>query len=270
MLSLTATPPATPTPVEEIAAAIVNIGALHDLPLEDRLWLARHGQEVVANPGDILFEEGAPAEHMVLILKGEIHVRRQHGGPMALFIGRMGQMTGILPFSRMKGYGGQGFAVSPVWALLVHRSLFPQMLAAIPSMAQIVVSALLDRAREVTRIEQQAEKLTALGQLAGNLAHELNNPASAAQRAACQFAHGPARQPQQPPEADSALPHRGADTEDRRVGGENALPHRRIAARQRIRMPWGSSPAKNRRARGSPRLAAPTRGRWPRNWLSSV
>ncbi len=184
MLSLTATPPATPTPVEEIAAAIVNIGALHDLSPDDRLWLAQHGQEVVANPGDILFEEGAPAEHMVLILKGEIHVRRQHGGPMALFIGRMGQMTGILPFSRMKGYGGQGFAVTPVWALLVHRSLFPEMLTAIPSMGQRVVSALLDRAREVTRIEQQAEKLTALGQLAGNLAHELNNPASAAQRAA--------------------------------------------------------------------------------------
>jgi signal transduction histidine kinase len=121
---------------------------------------------------------------MVLILKGEIHVRRQHGGPMALFVGRAGQMTGILPFSRMKGYGGQGFAVSPVWALLVHRALFPQMLAAIPSMAQRVVSTLLDRVREVTRIEQQAEKLTALGQLAGNLSHELNNPASAAQRAA--------------------------------------------------------------------------------------
>ena len=51
-------------------------------------------------------------------------------------------------------------------------------------MAQRVVSTLLDRVREVTRIEQQAEKLAALGKLAGNLAHELNNPASAAQRAA--------------------------------------------------------------------------------------
>jgi signal transduction histidine kinase len=58
------------------------------------------------------------------------------------------------------------------------------MLEAIPAMTQIVVSTLLDRVREVTRIEQQAEKLTALGKLAGNLAHELNNPASAAQRAA--------------------------------------------------------------------------------------
>jgi signal transduction histidine kinase len=103
---------------------------------------------------------------------------------MELFIGRAGQMTGYLPFSRMKASGGQGFAVSPVWALLIHKSLFPEMLQAIPSMAQRVVSTLLDRVREVTRIEQQAEKLNALGKLAGNLAHELNNPASAAQRAA--------------------------------------------------------------------------------------
>jgi signal transduction histidine kinase len=181
---VTISPPTTPTPVEEIAAALERIGPLQGLPLEDRLWLARHGQEFVAAVGDILFEEGAPADKMILILKGEIHVRRQHSGPMALFIGRAGQMTGLLPFSRMKNSGGQGFAVSPAWGLLIPRSAFPEMLQAIPSMAQRVVSTLLDRVREVTRIEQQAEKLTALGKLAGNLAHELNNPASAAQRAA--------------------------------------------------------------------------------------
>lgn len=184
MLAPAVTPPVCPTPFEEIAAALEHIGPLHGLSLEDRLWLARHGQEHVAKAGEVLFEEGAPVEWMMLILKGEIHVRRLQGGPMALFIGRMGQMTGVLPFSRMKAYGGQGFAISDVWALLISKSLFPEMLAAIPSMAQRVVSTLLDRVREVTRIEQQAEKLTALGKLAGNLAHELNNPASAAQRAA--------------------------------------------------------------------------------------
>ena len=184
MLSSADTPPACPTPVEEIAAALDRIGPLHGLELEDRLWLARHGEEVIAQPGDILFEEGTPADRMILILKGEIHVRRQRGGPMELFIGRAGQMTGYLPFSRMKVSGGQGFAVTPVWALLINKSMFPAMLEAIPSMTQRVVSTLLDRVREVTRIEQQAEKLTALGKLAGNLAHELNNPASAAQRSA--------------------------------------------------------------------------------------
>jgi signal transduction histidine kinase len=121
---------------------------------------------------------------MILILKGEFHVSRLHGGAMSLFIGRAGQMTGLLPFSRMKAAGGQAVAVSPGWAILIHKSQFPEMLEAIPSMAQRVVSTLLDRVREVTRIEQQAEKLTALGKLSGNLAHELNNPASAAQRAA--------------------------------------------------------------------------------------
>ncbi len=58
------------------------------------------------------------------------------------------------------------------------------MLKAIPSLAERVVGILLDRVREVTRIEQQSEKLNAQGKLAGNLAHELNNPASAAQRSA--------------------------------------------------------------------------------------
>jgi signal transduction histidine kinase len=184
MASPLLSPPACPTPAEEIAAAIDHVAPLHGLPVEDRLWLAQHGEEVVAQPGEILFEEGTPADKMILILKGEIHVRRHSGGPMELFIGRAGQMTGFLPFSRMKVSGGQGFAVSPVWALLIHKSMFPEMLQAIPSMAQRVVSTLLDRVREVTRIEQQAEKLAALGKLAGNLAHELNNPASAAQRAA--------------------------------------------------------------------------------------
>jgi signal transduction histidine kinase len=184
MLPLAASPPAHPSTLEDIAAALERVTPLQGLPLEDRLWLAKHGEELVANPGDMLFEENTPADRMILILKGEIHVQRQHGGPMALFIGRAGQMTGLLPFSRMKNFGGQGVAVSPVWVISIHKSLFPEMLQAIPSMTQRAVSTLLDRVREVTRIEQQAEKLTALGKLAGNLAHELNNPASAAQRAA--------------------------------------------------------------------------------------
>jgi signal transduction histidine kinase len=184
MLSPAVAPPATPTPVEEIAEAIDRIVPLHGMPYEERLWLAEHGTELVTTAGEILFEEGAPAEQMMLILKGEIHVRRQRTGPMALFIGRTGQMTGLLPFSRMKSYGGQGFAVTDCWVLAVHKSLFERMVREVPSMGQRVVSTLLDRVREVTRIEQQAEKLNALGKLAGNLAHELNNPASAAQRAA--------------------------------------------------------------------------------------
>jgi len=185
MVSPITSPPATPTPVEKIADALLHVTPLQGLPFEDRLWLAQHGEELIAASGDVLFEETTQADRMILILKGEIHVHRSRSGTIPIFIGRTGQMTGLLPFSRMKTFGGHGVAASKVvWALMIPKSLFPEMLEAIPSMAQRVVSTLLDRVREVTRIEQQAEKLTALGKLAGNLAHELNNPASAAQRAA--------------------------------------------------------------------------------------
>jgi signal transduction histidine kinase len=176
-------PPAKPTPIPEIVAALRTITPLDGLTEEEYRWIATNGSERVGGDRSIVFRENEPACNMNFILRGEVQVRRKTGS-IALFIGRAGSMTGKLPFSRMKNYGGEGYSVGDVWAIDVNESLFPAMLAAIPSMAQRCVSALLDRVREVTRMEQQAEKLTALGKLAANLAHELNNPASAAQRSA--------------------------------------------------------------------------------------
>jgi len=172
-----------PTPLPVIVEALKRVPALQGLTDDELDWLANHGEEICVTAGTMVFREGEPATKMWVLLKGEAHVRRSQGG-LPLFVGRAGQITGVLPFSRMKTHGGQGFAATDMWALQIDRSIFPEMLEAIPSMAQRCVSVLLDRVREMTRLEQQSEKLNALGKLAGNLAHELNNPASAAQRAA--------------------------------------------------------------------------------------
>jgi signal transduction histidine kinase len=177
-------PPAEPTPIPEIVAALRTVTPLDGLSEEEYTWLATHGKERVGEDRALIFREGEPAVSLNFILRGEVQVRRFRSGPIALFIGRAGQMTGKLPYSRMKTYGGDGYAVGPTWAFDIDQSLFPEMLIAIPSMGQRCVSALLDRVREVTRLEQQSEKLNALGKLAANLSHELNNPASAAQRCA--------------------------------------------------------------------------------------
>jgi signal transduction histidine kinase len=174
----------TPTPVPEIIEALKRVPPLHGMGECELEWLATHGIERKVPAGTTLFREGDVADTMTILLKGEVHVRREKGGPAALFIGRTAMITGLLPFSRMKTYGGHGYAVTDLWGLEFPRSTFAAMTAAIPSMTQRCVSVLLDRVREITRLEQQAEKLSALGKLAGNLAHEMNNPASAAQRAA--------------------------------------------------------------------------------------
>jgi signal transduction histidine kinase len=177
-------PPEQRTQPAEIVAALREIPALDGMSDEDYLWLAHHGTERKVGPGVMMFHEGDPPMGMNIMLRGEVHIRRAQSGNVSFFIARMGQMSGLLPYSRMKGYGGSGFSVGEVWTLDIPKERFPEMLAAVPSMAQRCVSVLLNRVREVTRIEMQAEKLTALGKLAANLAHELNNPASAAQRSA--------------------------------------------------------------------------------------
>lgn len=172
------------TPVPEIMEALKRVPPLHGMEDCELEWLATHGVERKAPAGTTLFREGDTADRMTILLRGEVHVRRERAAPAALWVGRTGLITGLLPFSRMKTYGGHGYTVTDVWGLDYPREIFAEMTAAVPSMTQRCVSVLLDRVREMTRLEQQAEKLNALGKLAGNLAHEMNNPASAAQRAA--------------------------------------------------------------------------------------
>ena len=52
-----------------------------------------------------------------------------------------------------------------------------------PELTQRLVGVMSDRIREITRVEQQRDRLAGLGKLSAGLAHELNNPASAAKRA---------------------------------------------------------------------------------------
>jgi signal transduction histidine kinase len=72
-------------------------------------------------------------------------------------------------------------------ALRFPASLFPDLVQKMPELTKRLVGLMSDRIREVTRMEQQKDRLAALGKLSAGLAHELNNPASAAKRAASQL-----------------------------------------------------------------------------------
>ena len=101
--------PHDPARIPELVAALRKVNQLQGLDDSELEWLASHGTEITAETGAVVFREGDPAREMAILLQGEIYVRREHGGPAAMFIGRSGNITGVLPFSRMKAYGGLGY-----------------------------------------------------------------------------------------------------------------------------------------------------------------
>src|SRR5207253_6327757 len=90
-------------------------------------------------------------------------------------------------FSRMKQATVTGRAVTESRLLRFPASLFPDLVQKMPELTKRLVGVMSDRIRETTRMEQQRDRLASLGKLSAGLAHELNNPASAATRATGQL-----------------------------------------------------------------------------------
>jgi signal transduction histidine kinase len=173
------------SPAEELVTKLRAIHVFADLPQDDLLWFVAQCHEHRTAVGGIVMREGDPADSMLIMLEGEMRARSEHGDPEGpVFTARGGEVTGLLPFSRLKILSVTGRAVLPMHYLMFPASNFPELFHRMPELTRRLVGLLADRIREVTRTEQQREKLASLGKLSAGLAHELNNPSAAARRSA--------------------------------------------------------------------------------------
>jgi signal transduction histidine kinase len=172
------------TQIAHIIAEVKKFSVFGDLPEEDLRWLAERMDEVTLTTGDIYAKEGDSVDYLTLMMEGEIQFSRLNSPGSPVFVAVAGEITGRLPFSRLKNFKGTARAVMPTRLIRLHRQYFPELVQRMPLLTERLVGLMSDRIREMTRFETQQEKLMALGKLSAGLAHELNNPAAAASRAA--------------------------------------------------------------------------------------
>ena len=153
-----------------------------DLAPEGLEWLASQMTEVRLAPGEVALREGSPADRMFVILEGELR-SQPINGTLPSWVVRAPNVTGMLPYSRMTHFPGTSRAVVATRVAVFPAARFPEMLERLPLLQPRLVNVLADRVRRATQVQDQTEKLAALGKISAGLAHELNNPAAAARRA---------------------------------------------------------------------------------------
>jgi signal transduction histidine kinase len=148
--------------------------------------LAADGEELFFEEGERLFDEGRPADHWWLLLDGDIDLVR-----------RIGQEETVLATMRVRGqwaggfrawdehgvYMGSGRTTRAVRLFRITADRLGVHADAWFPFAVHLLKGLIGTARRIESNARQREALVALGTLAAGLAHEINNPASAAVRA---------------------------------------------------------------------------------------
>ena len=166
---------------------LLSVPAFADLPDDQIDWFISQSEEMRLKAGEPYFREGDPADAMFVILEGQLQARGELGGETIVISIKPGDVTGVLPFSRMKQFTVGVRAITDARVMRFPVSLFPNLIQKMPELTQRLVGLMSDRIRETTRMEQQRDRLASLGKLSAGLAHELNNPASAAKRATSQL-----------------------------------------------------------------------------------
>jgi signal transduction histidine kinase len=163
-----------------------GISLFDGLSDEQLLTLTEVGTETAFSPGEELFHEGAPADMWWVLLEGSVLLHRLMGNEESQLgvMSTPGQWAG--GFAAWDDYGiyhASGRGVDHGRLLRVAavdlRALSMEWFA----FGVHFIEGLVNTVRRIESTARQREALVALGTLAAGLAHEINNPASAAARA---------------------------------------------------------------------------------------
>jgi signal transduction histidine kinase len=155
---------------------------------DDQLDCLQRGEVIDVAPGTILVQESAPAEFFFVNLEGEIRISRRYDKQEVLLaVNKTGMYMGEIPLLLDAPWHAVVRVSKPTRLFRVNQENFWRMLSSCHSVAREIFRTAANRLRNLEGYSHQRQKLVSLGTMAAGLAHELNNPAAAARRAAAQL-----------------------------------------------------------------------------------
>ena len=172
----------------------MNIQDLRKSPLfqglsdEELRQLMDMAEPVSVRAGDILIQQGEPGDSAYVLLKGDFEVQKQSGQSLIkIDVRNPGDVVGEMALLTRAPRNASIIAKTDGEALRIPQEAFEKLLKSSTSAAMAVLHWVMARLTQNESLLHQQEKMAALGTMSAGLAHELNNPAAAAQRSASQL-----------------------------------------------------------------------------------
>jgi signal transduction histidine kinase len=155
---------------------------------EELKQLVDNAKPVPLRAGEVLMRQGDRGDAAFVVVSGEFEVDKQSGQSLIkIDVRNPGDVLGEMALLTQAPRSATVTAVTDCEVLCISKEVFDNLLATSPSAAMAVLHWVMTRLSQNDALLHQQERMAALGTLSAGLAHELNNPAAAAQRSAAEL-----------------------------------------------------------------------------------
>jgi signal transduction histidine kinase len=172
----------------ELTAQLRQVPILASLK-DDELHCLQGSHEIHLDRGDVIIHQGEVAHFFWILLDGEFRVQQTlpDGRDVTMATIERGNAFGELSLLTSIPNSSSLEATVPSRLLQLDEEQFWSLMTSCPQVRKAILGNMALRIQKMHSSTVQQEKMASLGTLAAGLMHELNNPGSAARRAASQL-----------------------------------------------------------------------------------
>src|SRR5258707_11271686 len=138
--------------------------------------------------GEILIKQGELGDSAYVVISGEFEIQKQSGQSLIkIDVRHPGDVVGEMALLSRTPRNATVISKTDSEALRIPQQAFEKLLSSSTSASLAVLHWVMARLTQNESLLHQQEKMAALGTMSAGLAHELNNPAAAAQRSASEL-----------------------------------------------------------------------------------